>query len=373
MGRKTGMGRRRWRRAVLSVALVSGFAACAPSLPDASRSDPPAGVRGRVAFEGEPLAGATVSAYRTLDDYRSRVEAAISSPTDEGGDFTLDIPPGRYYAAAAGESADGTLLYGFHGSNPLNVPPGRFAVVGFSLSALPLPPDTSPLPAPDGGKIAGMVVSAGAPLAGAIVNLYLDGESDFKGSPYAASFPTGEDGRFEFENLVETEYYLVARKRSGGRRAGPLGPGDRYGFYPFNPVTVKGGMQISVHIETIAKSDDPVTENPVAVAGTAKIEGKVVGADGRPLAGLYAFIYPDRIMSHAKPLSISEPTAADGRFVLLVSGGGTFYLGARERYGLNPQPGERYGKYTGSPDHSITLEEGAVKKGVVIIVEPIFQ
>ena len=91
------------------------------------------------------------------------------------------------------------------------------------------------------------------------------------------------------------------------------------------------------------------------------------------MAGAYAFVYSERIMSHAKPLAISDPTGPEGRFTISLEKGGTFYLGARERYGTNPQPGEYYGKYTGRADHSIEIEEGRVRKGVTLVVDRILE
>ena len=78
-------------------------------------------------------------------------------------------------------------------------------------------------------------------------------------------------------------------------------------------------------------------------------------------------------MSHAKPLAISDPTGEDGRFILGLERGGKVFLGARQNYGTNPLPGELYGKYTGSPDHSITIGDGEILRGISIVVDHILE
>ena len=360
----------------LTVRLVAGAAvlltlilpSCAvpPPVPT-----PPSSLTGRVTYDGEPLAGATVSVYASLPDYRSGEEAATFGPTSSSGDLAIALPPGRYYVTAAGKApVDGRALFSFHGNNPVTVAPERAGSLRLALSLLPPPPRYVDDREEAGAGLEGTVTQGGAPLEGATVMLYLGDGRDFKGIAYAVSPPTDTEGRFALFGLLDTEYYVVVRKRAGGRLAGPLAPGDYYGFYPHNPLRLEQGRRAEIAIEVIAKSEEG---SGGTILSTTRIEGMVVDQEGRPLPGLYAFVYPDRIMSHAKPLAISAPTGPEGRFTISLERGGTFYLGARERYGINPQPGEYYGKYTGRADHSIETKEGRVRKGVTIVVDRILE
>lgn len=326
-------------------------------------------------FRREAIAGAVVTVYDTMADYRRGAAAYTCRPTAENGEFAIDLPPGRYYVTAGAENPGAApgRLFNFHGSNPVAVPPSTRVPLGISLAPLPPSPRFVDNSGKDGGEIAGVVLHEGEPLAAATVFLYLGDQTDFKGTAYAVAPPTDEEGRFSLSGLVESGYYVLVRKRAGSRLAGPLAPGDYYGFYAFNPLQVRRGVRAEIVVETIAKPDDPLTVNRGPQKASTRIEGTIVAPGGTPLGGLYAFVYRDRIMSHAKPFAISNPSEEDGRFVLFLDSGGRFFLGARERYGTNPRPGEYYGKYTGTPDHSIIVEEGKVRGDVTIVVDRILE
>ena len=86
---------------------------------------------------------------------------------------------------------------------------------------------------------------------------------------------------------------------------------------------------------------------------------------------MYAFAYEEKVMAHKKPAFISQPVDADGRYVINLSRGGTFYVGARSAYGDSPGRGEWYGRYDGTPDHAVTVETGAGAEGIDVRVERI--
>jgi hypothetical protein len=332
-----------------AVLLTLALSSCAGNPPVPA---PLSGLTGRATYGGEPLPGALVTVHASLSDYRSGEEGATFGPTESNGDFAFDLPPGRYYVTAAGKSpVDGRALFSFYGNNPVTVVQERTAPLRLALSLLPPPPRYVDDREETGAGLAGTVVHGGAPLEGATVMLYLGDDRDFKGIAYAVSPPTDKEGRFALYNLLDTEYYVVVRKRGGGRR-------------------LEHGRRAEIRIEVIAKAEEA---RGGALFSTTRIEGRIVDHAGRPLPGLYAFVYPDRIMSHAKPLAVSAPTGPEGRFTISLEKGGTFYLGARERYGINPQPGEYYGKYTGSADHSIEIEGERVRKGVTIVVDRILE
>jgi len=59
--------------------------------------------------------------------------------------------------------------------------------------------------------------------------------------------------------------------------------------------------------------------------------------------------------------------------VIHLSGGGTFYVGARSAYGDSPGRGEWYGRYDGAPDHGVSVETGAGAEGIDIRVERVLE
>ena len=78
-------------------------------------------------------------------------------------------------------------------------------------------------------------------------------------------------------------------------------------------------------------------------------------------------------MAHKKPAFISQPVDDQGRYVIHLSRGGTFYVGARSAYGDSPGKGEWYGRYDGTPDHGVTVAAGASAEGIDIRVERILE
>jgi hypothetical protein len=78
-------------------------------------------------------------------------------------------------------------------------------------------------------------------------------------------------------------------------------------------------------------------------------------------------------VAHKQPAFISPPADAAGRYVINLSRGGTFYIGARSAYGDSPGRGEWYGRYDGAPDHAVTVETGALAEGIDIRVERILE
>lgn len=78
-------------------------------------------------------------------------------------------------------------------------------------------------------------------------------------------------------------------------------------------------------------------------------------------------------MAHKKPAFISQEVDGEGRYVIHLSRPGTFYVGARSAYGDSPGKGEWYGRYDGTPDHGVTVAEGARAEGVDIRVERVLQ
>lgn len=347
-------------------------AALLVSLPRTAMPNGTAEVTGKISLDREGVGGARVFAYESLDDMVARRHAAVSEPSGEDGIYRLELPAGAWYlnARAEGVSAGGDL-FSYHGSNPFFFDGGSTAEVSFPLVPAGDGPRVTISSDASSGILVGTALFAGEPVEGARVKLYLDGDSDFRGMPFALSPPTGPDGDFRFDMLPESSYWVVAHRRTGGAGAGPLGEGDAYGFYAANPVSVTGGAETSIALAMAGKGADTGGAEGRPLSTGTLIRGRIRAGDGTVVPGSYAFAYRDKLMSHTKPDFLSREADGEGGYVIHVSGGGTFYVGARTLYGDAPARGEWYGRYNGTPDHAVTVKTGETLEGVDITVEQI--
>lgn len=337
------------------------LAACAAVLP---AKDPPA-LSGRVTFRGAPVPGAVVALHGRYD--RSGAKPVLSTPAAEDGGFRTVVPPGSYYVVAEG-ALDGSPVFAFSGQNPVRLESGSRWL---GMKAVPAEtPESLPGKPGDGAAVSGEVVFRGAPVENAYVYVYSSPDSLFKGMGMAMSPPTGPDGAFEVGDLPESNYYLVARRRGGGGMTGPLEKGDLYGFYPGNPVYLKDATTTRLRMELVEKEKE-LAYSEVTSGTETVLRGKVVDRTGRPQAGVYAFVYDDRVFGHQRPSGHSGRTGPDGSFAIYLDRPGTYYLGARERFGDSPKPGERFGFYDGTPDHAVAAPAGGTVDALTVVVEPI--
>ena len=346
---------------------------------DARADGGKARVRGKVARENEGVAGARVFAYRSFEDLLALRPGAVSEPTAAAGAFRLELPEGTYYLVAkrGPGAADGRLsagdLFSFHGSNPFTLPSGSETEVNFSLARRLGEPRDEPGAEPGSGTLSGIVTHQGKPLEGVSVRLYLDAQGDFRGGGYATAPPTDEHGAFQIEYLPESDYFVIARKRASGTGAGPLADGDFYGYFVDNPVSVRAGSAVHIEIEALAKGREAGNADSRPRPSGTRIAGRITDTAGAAVRGVYAFAYEEKVMSHKKPAFLSPEVDAAGRYVLNLSRGGTYYIGARSAYGDSPAKGEWYGRYEGSADHGVTVATGASLEGIDIVVERILQ
>ncbi len=321
-------------------------------------------IEGRVVLNDQPVEGVRVFLYPTLD--HDDEPLFISEATDAEGFYSVEVTPGAY-ALFARDDRRG--LFAFCGRNPVLV--GE-ETVWAGLQAVPVvAAETVPYDDEYSAAVEGKVLYAGAPLAGAIVYLYLDAKEDLKGQGYRMSPPTGADGAFAFDGLPESSYYLMARKRLDGSRVGPVREGDVLGLYPGNPLTARAGTATRVTLSTVAKVKSESGSETFVQAGGPSISGRVVDRQGKPLANLHVFAYTERVIGHKRPAALSTPTGADGRFRLNLGRPGVYYVGAREEYGDSPAPGELFGMYDLSADHGIEVTEGGSVDNIEIVVEPV--
>ncbi len=326
----------------------------------------------RVTFRDAAVPGASVAWGGSV---RPGERPAFSGATDGNGTVFCPLAAGRYFLVAQWR-ADGDYArpiapgdrFAYFGGNPVFVSRGRVREIVLALEEF-VPPPKAAAPPPGLSGVAGVVLSGGAPVAGAQVTAYLKADGGFRDMGFAASGPTAADGGFLLD-LPPGAYYLVARKRAGGGVAGPLRKGDAFGYYAANPVTVVPGRfaRVAIPVTLLRLRNAPAYSGDSVAA--AFIEGRILGRDGKPRKGAYAALYDNPELLN-RPVFLSDVTGADGRYRLPVPAPGTYFLGARNSYGGSPAPGDLYGRYEGSPDHSLTVRDGDVLTGVDIVVEEV--
>lgn len=320
-------------------------------------------LEGRVVRDNNSLAGMIISAHKTIDP-----GSAIVAQTVSGADglYKLEIPEGRYSIFARHPEQG---LFAFFGRNPVEIRDGVTPWVG--LQAVPVARiGVDPYDDPYSAALGGVVFYNGKPLSGAIVTLYLDTSEDLKGQGYRMSLPTGDDGSFFFDGLPEADYHLVARRHADGSRVGPVQDGDDLGLFPGNPLHVAAGKMTTVTVPAVRKVRDAGLATSSSDHGLV-LTGMIVDSKGKPQAGLHVFAYRDKVIGHKRPEALSPPTGADGSFHIAFPDAGTYYVGAREKYGDSPAPGELFGLYEVTADHGLQVSKQVKNEPVKIVVEPI--
>jgi hypothetical protein len=298
-----------------------------------------------------------VYAYREFDRGPGEEPAGRSRPTPADGTFSLELPAGSWILVAA-RTGDRTLrelgtgdLFCYFGGNPVRVEPGRASVVGLGLFPVGVDPA-----ADNSYGISGTVYDEhGRPLPEAVVYLYKNPADGFKGMPGVFA-RTRADGTFRLRVRKGT-FFVVARKRESGELFGPTRPGDRFGYYPRNPVVLAEDERKGIRVDALPRVDirekygdgyEPPDEIVVRV--------RAVDSAGNPLPGIRVLAYRTGAMT-GYPAFVSGKTGADGSVELAVAEEGTYYLLARERLG-GPADGEWYGRYAGPGDHGAKLSRG---------------
>lgn len=329
----------------------------------------------RATWHEAPLPGARIEWRRDISPDGG--DLPVVSTTDAKGIARSTVPPGRWFLLAQWR-ADGDFVrslapgdrFAFFGGNPVFLSGGASREIFLGLTEFQPPPHAAtPAASDDANGISGVVTADGVPLADAHVFAYIRTDTAFRDMGFAASSPTGAGGDFHLD-LPPGRYWLVARKRASGAMAGPLRKGDAFGYYPANPVEVVQGKPVRVTLPATTLRLRNVPGYAASSETTASIEGRILGVDGRPRAGVYAALYDNPDLLN-RPLFISDLTGADGRYNLPVPEAGVYYLGARSGYGGSPAPGDLYGRYEGNPGHSITVGNGDRLTGVDLVVSEV--
>jgi hypothetical protein len=180
------------------------------------------GVTGMVTLNGSPAANIGIYAYAKADSAFKGNDFTATVRTNSKGEFTLELPPGRYYLLArlrSDNSIDlGPLhkgdLFGYDPGNPITVEQGFSTPTSIPISQLKMIKLTE-APTFKPGIIEGRIVDHnGQPVPGTYAALYdnlrMIGRAVFR------SEPVGPDGYFRLSVAIPGKYYLGARSGYGG-------------------------------------------------------------------------------------------------------------------------------------------------------------
>lgn len=218
---------------------------------------------------------------------------------------------------------------------------------------------------PGKGRLQGLVTM---PLQGVRLYVYQPG-MDLYGPAFAISSETTEEGTFDIE-LPDGDYVVVARKRTGGEESGPVVAGDNRS--EFMPVTVKGGV-VDLQVSAPIKIGDKRNFTGDVDESRTGLAGQVLDSDGQPVIAARVHVY-DHVQMSERPKFVSEKTGPDGRYLIYLPAGGTYYLAARDKFGGPPKLGDLYGRYDkGTIEPSaVVVKEGQVLKQVDITVTKVW-
>jgi len=218
---------------------------------------------------------------------------------------------------------------------------------------------------PGQGQLQGRITS---PLEGAHLYVYKPG-MDLYGPAFAISQATDREGRFSLD-LPDGKYIAVARKRNGGEESGPVLAGDNRS--EFINVTVTGGV-VDMQVSAPVKIGDQRNFTGDVEESKTGLSGLVLDSDGAPVEGARVHVY-DHVQMSERPKFVSEKTGPDGRYLVYLPAGGTYYLAARDKFGGPPKLGDLYGRYDkGTIEPSaVVVKEGQILKQVDITVTKVW-
>ncbi len=348
----------------LTMLLLGLLSACTP--------EGESGLSGQLLFQDQPLESAQVEIYLKADKDRSVQPFAVGY-TDAEGRFLVLLPEGSYFVIGKKrESTDDgrtRMLMAESPANPHQVVDEISSMASFNLHEM----GREGLPVADAATGAsGQITHQGEPVSRAFVYIYTETDAGLIGPSYGEAVQTDKVGRFSI-NLPAGRYSLVARKRVDGGRSGALAPGDLNAHYQGNPIDVRSGERLLMDEFALTKVDAELHAQRQADGVFAKtdtvLHGQVVDADDLPVSEVYVFAYLDSRMV-GKPVHMSAPSGGAGQFEMFLSGGGTYYIGARSAFGGPLEPGEWVGTFDGEPDHKVIVKQGASEDlGTIVVKE----
>lgn len=206
--------------------------------------------------------------------------------------------------------------------------------------------------------IAGQVRdSLGSPATGAYVYAYRNSQSHLRGP---ADFESQVDNNSDyFLDLVEGDYFLVARQRQSGADAGPPKPGDAWALPKRNPVTVQPGKVTTINFVLQGVSQPMLMREGTLTSGDTGFTGLLADAEDHPLPGAFVIAYPN-LDFQRMPESTSPSVGENGRFHLYVERQGQWCLAARTRTRGQPIAGELYGTLETDGSSCRNVEAGQI-------------
>ncbi|MDT8423860.1 MAG: hypothetical protein RQ724_08815 [Desulfuromonadales bacterium] len=197
-------------------------------------------------------------------------------------------------------------------------------------------------------SVSGTVV---APVEGTTIYVYKKG-MDLYGPAFTLSEATGADGSFDLK-LPAGDYILVARKRQTGDATGPVLAGDNKSEF-INLSVSKDVTRLSILAPLKVGDTRRLTEDTLVTR--TGISGTIFNSDRLPVEAARVHVY-DHVQMSERPKFVSEKTGPDGRYLIYLPEGGTYYLAARDKFGGPPKLGDLYGRY----------DQGTIEPSAVIV------
>jgi hypothetical protein len=196
---------------------------------------------------------------------------------------------------------------------------------------------------------------------------------DLKGPAFAETI-SDKDGNFSIQ-LPPGKYFLVARMRRSGDIAGPIEVGD-FKSEVIGPIKIEEDgkilkQDIKVFKKTGESKDIAIKENKSETK--TGISGTIYNSEGKPVAGARVHVY-DHVQMSERPKFVSSPTGPDGKYIIYLPKGGTYYLAARDKFGGPPKVGDLYGRYDrGTIEPSgVIVKDNEILKNIDITIHRVW-
>lgn len=177
------------------------------------------------------------------------------------------------------------------------------------------------------------------------------------------SFPLGKNARFT-ATLPAGDYYMGAIERDSGESPAPPGEGEYYFISQDEqgkPRTYSVRKNEVLDLGDLMIRAVPFKRSLIAKKGITSVQGALRDEKGVAVAGMLVFAYSDPAMAEA-PLFVSERSDKQGKYILRLAGGGTYYLQARHvQGGATPSGVYENGK-------AVSVETAEAKTGIDISV-----
>ena len=192
------------------------------------------GIGGRVLMEDEPVSGAIVAAFLDATGEFHGLPYSQSAPTNDAGEYDLDIGPGKYFVLARSRNTAGTFqgpllkgdLSGFYPHNPVILREGEGLILDVPMVRVNRPRGSGTLVPGESIIVEGKVTAVTGEAVPA-VRVVLYSIPEMLGRPVFISSPTDEDGSYRLEVSRDGRFYAAARSVIGR----PPETGELMGFY----------------------------------------------------------------------------------------------------------------------------------------------